>query len=88
MLADDFLFGVALEAFGSGIPGLNHATGIDHVDRIIGYGLNKPVKALLIRSLGLLHVFCWHCPASRPPIGGGSTRLNAKLGRRFPAQPF
>lgn len=35
MLADDFLGAVPLDAFRAGIPGINTAAGVDHVDRAI-----------------------------------------------------
>jgi hypothetical protein len=39
--ADDFAGGVALEALGAGIPARDIAGSVEHVDRIVGNGIDK-----------------------------------------------
>ncbi len=46
-VAADDLFGVIpLDALGAGIPARHHAGRIDHVDRIVGHGLDEQAEAL------------------------------------------
>src|SRR4051794_3767609 len=48
MAADYFLLGVALEPLCSWVPGCDHPVGVEHVDGVIAYTLNKHTKAMLV----------------------------------------
>jgi len=55
MLANDFVRGIALDAFGAGVPVRHLAGRIQHIDCVVGHALNQEAKAAFaIECRGLL----------------------------------
>src|SRR4029450_12776251 len=62
VLADDVLGGIALDALGPGVPIVDDATRIEHVDRVVGDAVHEQLET----ALGLLSLFGFgHQPGIR-----------------------
>jgi hypothetical protein len=56
MLADNLVGGIAFETLRPAVPGHHPACGIEHIDGIIGYGVDELLECL---CRGLLLGFEW-----------------------------
>ena len=57
MLPDDFVGSVALDALRAGVPIDDDATGIDHIDGVIGHALHQNAKLPLAFQQRVLRRF-------------------------------
>ena len=80
MPADDLAGGIALEALGAGIPARDMARRVEHVDRVVGDGVDQQPEARLVgerrvewAALPVIrlvaHRFSWAQPSTPNIVG-------------------